>query len=52
MSKKLTNQGAGLTTCAGYPASLGYEDIDAQTFAEWGIDCMVCPRPYTGKPLS
>ncbi|EAW14901.1 glycoside hydrolase family 27 protein [Aspergillus clavatus NRRL 1] len=29
---------AGLTTCAGYPASLGYEEIDAQTFAEWGID--------------
>ncbi|OJK04876.1 hypothetical protein ASPACDRAFT_74440 [Aspergillus aculeatus ATCC 16872] len=29
---------AGLTTCAGYPASLGYEKIDAQTFAEWGID--------------
>lgn len=32
--------GAGETTCAGYPASLGYEDIDAQSFAEWGIDCM------------
>ncbi|KAF7172109.1 hypothetical protein CNMCM6106_006387 [Aspergillus hiratsukae] len=32
------DEGAGLTTCAGYPASLGYEDIDAQTFAEWGID--------------
>jgi alpha-galactosidase len=29
---------AGTTTCAGYPASLGFEDIDAQTFAEWGID--------------
>lgn len=32
--------GAGYETCAGYPASLGYETIDAQTFAEWGIDCM------------
>lgn len=32
-------QGAGLTTCAGYPASLYNEDLDAQTFAEWGIDC-------------
>jgi hypothetical protein len=52
MSKELTNEGAGLTTCAGYPASLGYEDIDAQTFAEWGIDCMFCSRSYTGKPLS
>lgn len=29
---------AGLTTCGGYPASLGYEDIDAETFASWGID--------------
>lgn len=29
---------AGLTTCAGYPASLGYEELDAQTFAEWGVD--------------
>ncbi|KIV99752.1 uncharacterized protein PV09_08672 [Verruconis gallopava] len=29
---------AGTATCAGYPASLGYEDIDAQTWAEWGID--------------
>ena len=31
---------AGETTCAGYPASLGYEEIDAETFAEWGIDCI------------
>ncbi|KAJ6107259.1 hypothetical protein N7523_008582 [Penicillium sp. IBT 18751x] len=29
---------AGETTCAGYPASLGREEIDAQTWAEWGID--------------
>ncbi|PYH90096.1 alpha-galactosidase aglB [Aspergillus ellipticus CBS 707.79] len=29
---------AGTTTCAGYPASLGYETIDAQSFAEWGVD--------------
>ncbi|KAJ6045934.1 Aldolase-type TIM barrel [Penicillium canescens] len=29
---------AGETTCAGYPASLGYETVDAQSFAEWGID--------------
>ncbi|KAL4862744.1 hypothetical protein BDV12DRAFT_190175 [Aspergillus spectabilis] len=29
---------AGETTCAGYPASLGYEVIDAATFAEWEID--------------
>jgi hypothetical protein len=33
------NSDAGTLTCAGYPGSLGYEKIDAQTFAEWGIDC-------------
>ena len=26
------------TTCAGYPASKGYETIDANTFASWGVD--------------
>lgn len=31
---------AGDTTCAGYPASLGHEEIDAATWVEWGIDCM------------
>lgn len=30
---------AGTLTCAGYAGSLGYEQVDAQTFAEWGIDC-------------
>ncbi|KAG6332386.1 hypothetical protein ID866_6706 [Astraeus odoratus] len=29
---------AGTNTCAGYPGSLGYEDIDAATFTEWGVD--------------
>ncbi|EJT98433.1 glycoside hydrolase [Dacryopinax primogenitus] len=29
---------SGITTCAGYPGSYGYELIDAQTFTEWGID--------------
>ncbi|KAF9447961.1 glycoside hydrolase family 27 protein [Macrolepiota fuliginosa MF-IS2] len=29
---------AGTATCAGFPASLGTELIDAQTFASWGID--------------
>ena len=31
--------GAGDETCAHYPASLGYETVDAQSFADWGIDC-------------
>lgn len=30
---------AGTATCAGFPGSLGYENIDAATFNEWGIDC-------------
>ena len=29
---------AGTLTCAGRPASYGYEEEDAQTFAEWGVD--------------
>jgi alpha-galactosidase len=29
---------AGTATCAGYPGSLGHEEIDAQTFADWGVD--------------
>ncbi|KAJ8486911.1 hypothetical protein ONZ45_g14505 [Pleurotus djamor] len=43
---------AGTLTCAGYPASLGRELLDAQTFSEWGIDylkydnCNV-PRNWT-----
>ncbi|KAF9050304.1 glycoside hydrolase superfamily [Panaeolus papilionaceus] len=29
---------AGTLTCAGYPASLGREKLDAQTWSDWGID--------------
>ncbi|KUJ18692.1 alpha-galactosidase [Mollisia scopiformis] len=29
---------AGNSTCGGYPGSLGYEEIDAETFKSWGID--------------
>ncbi|KAJ5089019.1 Aldolase-type TIM barrel, partial [Penicillium argentinense] len=36
---------AGETTCAGYPASLGYEKVDAEVFAEWGID-YAAPEDY------
>ncbi len=28
----------GTLTCAGYPGSYDYEYIDAETFAEWGVD--------------
>lgn len=30
---------AGTETCAGYPASIGYESTDAATWAAWGVDC-------------
>ncbi|KAF2171523.1 glycoside hydrolase family 27 protein [Zasmidium cellare ATCC 36951] len=29
---------AGSGTCAGYPGSIGYEQVDAASFAAWGID--------------
>ena len=29
---------AGVQTCAGFPGSLGFESVDAQTFADWGVD--------------
>ena len=29
---------AGYTTCAGRPGSLGYEEIDAKTYSDWGVD--------------
>jgi len=29
---------AGSHTCAGKPASYGYEEVDARSFAEWGVD--------------
>lgn len=29
---------AGTRTCAGYPGSLGKEELDAQTWADWGVD--------------
>ena len=28
----------GYFTCARYPGSFGYEYVDAETFAEWGVD--------------
>jgi hypothetical protein len=30
----------GYKTCAGFPGSFGYYDIDAQTFADWGVDLL------------
>ncbi len=34
----LINLDAGYKTCAGRPASLGYETKDANTYANWTVD--------------
>lgn len=38
----------GVRTCAGYPGSFGHEFIDAQTFADWGVDFL--KYDYCYKP--
>ena len=43
---------AGTLTCAGRPGSLGYEETDAKTYAEWGIDYLkyaFCNNEYTNS---
>ncbi|KAK2590681.1 hypothetical protein QQS21_011641 [Conoideocrella luteorostrata] len=37
---------AGTLTCAGYPASLEHEDIDAADFAAWGVDYLKYDNCY------
>ncbi|KAH6645439.1 glycoside hydrolase superfamily [Truncatella angustata] len=37
---------AGTQTCGGYPGSLGFEAIDAEAFAEWGIDYLKYDNCY------
>ncbi|KAI9754610.1 MAG: GTP cyclohydrolase II [Chaenotheca gracillima] len=37
---------AGTLTCARYPASLGYEEQDAKTFASWGVDYLKYDNCY------
>ena len=37
---------AGTNTCAGRPGSLGYEDIDAQTYSDWGVDYLKYDNCY------
>ncbi len=32
------NSDAGIYDCAFYPGSYGYEDLDANTYASWGVD--------------
>lgn len=38
---------AGYKTCAGRPGSLGYEEIDAKTYAEWGVDYLKYDNCFT-----
>ncbi|XP_053554924.1 alpha-galactosidase A [Bombina bombina] len=33
-------QDVGKLTCAGYPGSMGFYELDAQTFADWGVDLL------------
>nr|DBA21696.1 TPA: hypothetical protein GDO54_018298 [Pyxicephalus adspersus] len=33
-------QDVGKQTCAGYPGSQNFYELDAQTFAEWGVDLL------------
>jgi alpha-galactosidase len=37
---------AGTKTCAGYPGSLGMEGLDAQTWADWGVDYLKYDNCY------
>lgn len=41
---------AGTATCAGYPASLGFESIDAAAWNEWGIDYLKYGLTYMFPP--
>ena len=40
---------AGNKTCAGRPGSLGYEWIDAKTYAKWGIDYLKYDNCYNNN---
>lgn len=46
---------AGTKTCAGYPSSFDHEFVDAQTFADFGVDFLkydFCYKPsYVSGPL-
>ncbi|KAF3902693.1 Alpha-galactosidase [Arthrobotrys entomopaga] len=42
---------AGNLTCGGYPGSLGYEEVDAATFKQWGVDYLKLDGCYV-NPFS
>jgi len=39
---------AGKQTCQGRPGGLGYEDIDARTYAQWGVDFVKYDNCWNG----
>jgi hypothetical protein len=41
---------SGFQTCAKYTASLGYEDLDAQQFAAWGVDLLKYDNCFSVPP--
>ena len=41
---------SGFQTCAKYTASLGYEDMDAQQFADWGVDLLKYDNCFSVPP--
>lgn len=41
---------AGNATCGGYMGSRGFEDLDAQTFYEWGVDYLKLDGCYIDTP--
>ena len=41
---------SGFQTCAKYMASLGYEDVDAQQFADWGVDLLKYDNCFSVPP--
>ena len=43
---------AGFYTCGGRPGSLGYEEIDAKTYAEWGVDYLKYDNCYNNDTKS
>ena len=42
---------AGTATCMAYPASLGHEKVDADTFASWDIDLLKYDNCYSVDPM-
>ena len=39
----------GTHTCGGYPGSMGFEKIDADTFASWGVDMLKYDGCYSNE---